>query len=765
MSTYIGYGRIELDELPPGGEPGDSLVIGPGGELEWDEVSGGGSGIPGGDPGESLIVDASGDQVWVDVTCHTIAELRALPVTLLPNGTQLNVLGYYAAGDGGGGLFYFNVTSSAADNGGTVIKPTAVSGSGRWLRVVEGSISLKWFGARGNGSTNDTAAVQTAINSSYSLDLVGASYAVSALTQSLHNQCFTSSNGIGTFIKNANGPILTSTGDFVQCHNVKFHGEGFTGDNVTFSGQSCALINCGSQLAAGRAVKATGSHFQILGTCGIYHTSDTTATGYDIEIGIAGTLTLYHQLEGVYTSQPDGGILFVDTGGHCISGGQIGKLTIQAVSSPGGANGGMTKGCRILGDVSVGFSNTNFTGNQFGIVTITFAAMTSGCVFDITNQLATGATIINLGNENNYIQRNVSTGGYQEVLYGEDGGAAIVKVHLPLGEFQFPSLVAPSIAGGTTTTSDLFLKPTTGAGTTGADIHLGVGTDGATEVMTILNAGTVGIGNVGPHGAALHVNETGGTRYGLYVAKSGSSFDAALISNSGTTKASLILVASGGTGARALQVDLQNATAIGLRVKGWTAHSGNLAEFRDVSDALLSFIGPTGALTVPDQAYDASAWDGNLSVPTKNAVRDAIVAIGGAATLSGYLTSSQPTTSTTAVNITGMSFAIAAGEVWAFQFYILLTNLAGADTKFALDIPTAATVGAQVRGSSTSSLITADATLSAGVVNTATGSVIISGIVSNGVNAGTVQLMFASTSGASTTVNGTGTHFIARKMN
>jgi hypothetical protein len=38
MSTYIGFGRVELDELPPGGEPGDSLVIGPGGQFEWDDI-------------------------------------------------------------------------------------------------------------------------------------------------------------------------------------------------------------------------------------------------------------------------------------------------------------------------------------------------------------------------------------------------------------------------------------------------------------------------------------------------------------------------------------------------------------------------------------------------------------------------------------------------------------------------------------------------------------------------------------------------------
>ena len=91
-----------------------------------------------------------------------------------------------------------------------------------------------------------------------------------------------------------------------------------------------------------RALKATGSHVQILGTCGSYTTTDATASGYDIEIGVSGTATLYHQLTGVYTSQATGGILFIDTGSHVINGGQFGKLTIQAGTTPAGVNGGIT---------------------------------------------------------------------------------------------------------------------------------------------------------------------------------------------------------------------------------------------------------------------------------------------------------------------------------------------------------------------------------------------------------------------------------------
>ena len=54
------------------------------------------------------------------------------------------------------------------------------------------------------------------------------------------------------------------------------------------------------------------------------------------------------------------------------------------------------------------------------------------------------------------------------------------------------------IIGGTSTTADLTLQTTSGVGTTGADMHFLVGNNGATEAMTVLNSGNVGIGTASP---------------------------------------------------------------------------------------------------------------------------------------------------------------------------------------------------------------------------------------------------------------------------
>lgn len=76
---------------------------------------------------------------------NSIAALRLRSGTTAANAAK--TLGYYSAGDGGGNSFYWDGTSTATDNGGTVIKPTSVSGAGRWLALDDTRASLAQFGA------------------------------------------------------------------------------------------------------------------------------------------------------------------------------------------------------------------------------------------------------------------------------------------------------------------------------------------------------------------------------------------------------------------------------------------------------------------------------------------------------------------------------------------------------------------------------------------------------------------------------------------
>ncbi len=81
-----------------------------------------------------------------------------IQITGLEN-QSMSMLGYYAAGDGGNNEFYYSSSSTATHNGITVIKPTAVSGAGRWLAVNTDTMGLKQYGAKADGVNDDSAAI------------------------------------------------------------------------------------------------------------------------------------------------------------------------------------------------------------------------------------------------------------------------------------------------------------------------------------------------------------------------------------------------------------------------------------------------------------------------------------------------------------------------------------------------------------------------------------------------------------------------------
>lgn len=98
----------------------------------------------------------------------TIAEMANFRVTT--DGTIVVVGGYYANQDGGGGTFLYSLTNVTTTNRGINFKPTAANG--RFIRQLNGEpISVKMFGARSDGVTDDIAFVTNAINTAISQNI------------------------------------------------------------------------------------------------------------------------------------------------------------------------------------------------------------------------------------------------------------------------------------------------------------------------------------------------------------------------------------------------------------------------------------------------------------------------------------------------------------------------------------------------------------------------------------------------------------------
>lgn len=118
------------------------------------------------------VLDSNGIQVYTipDATPSTVSEVMdVISVDSIADlkartdepgdGDLVEVLGYYTPGDQGGGSFYWDASSTDTDNGGTIIKVTSIA-TGRWLRLYEGDIYARWFGAKGDGVTDDTTYIE-----------------------------------------------------------------------------------------------------------------------------------------------------------------------------------------------------------------------------------------------------------------------------------------------------------------------------------------------------------------------------------------------------------------------------------------------------------------------------------------------------------------------------------------------------------------------------------------------------------------------------
>ncbi len=110
-------------------------------------------------------VDNIGDNISSITLIRRLTWIGEIDYDTINNDSAIILMGYAEIGDGGGGIFIWNKDSADAEDFGIVIEPHDVGmNAGRWIRQYSGGINPRWWGALGNGGTDDTDAFEKAID-------------------------------------------------------------------------------------------------------------------------------------------------------------------------------------------------------------------------------------------------------------------------------------------------------------------------------------------------------------------------------------------------------------------------------------------------------------------------------------------------------------------------------------------------------------------------------------------------------------------------
>jgi hypothetical protein len=220
----------------------------------------------------------------------------------------------------------------------------------------------------------------------------------------------------------------------------------------------------------------------------LFGSGDVVSFESHAEIGAGFGLSLYD------LGNDRSAYIEVEDNGATVFGNSAGDLALLPASNVGIGTSTPSQKLTVAGNVRI--TGALYDSNN--------SAGTSGYVLQSTGTGQQWVATSSLGfSSGGLTATDIDTSAELLAIVGDETGTgALVFGTSPTFTTQ---ITTPLVVGGTATTQDLTFQTTSGVGATGADMHFLVGNNGATEAMTILNNGAIGIGNTAPTNALLTV--------------------------------------------------------------------------------------------------------------------------------------------------------------------------------------------------------------------------------------------------------------------